>query len=277
MHRVRLMAVAVMGALVLNGCASMSWPEQGSGGLAERSLGDMIPVQADEPLSPEHGLRFDMELTARHFDSLVMEGAELCFPATVVQLRLRQQRIARQLQGGLTHDAANDILVQRQMLSRLERQLDHVRQADVCVIPTIAGEDTPGSTAQRIDELLNSDNQFAFGSFELNPKYVGRLAEAAALLRDAPHYHVEITGHADSVGDADRNRTLSLDRAHQVSRYLQIMGIPPSRIEVSAAGSDSPLFAGDSPERRLVNRRVSISLIETANDPTRSVTQGVMP
>ncbi|MCB1772198.1 MAG: OmpA family protein [Gammaproteobacteria bacterium] len=267
MPRLTLAAIT-LGSVVLNGCASMNWPEHGAGGMAEQALGGLVPVQADQPLTPEHGLRFDMELAALHFDSLVMDGAELCFPATVVQLRLRQQRIARELQGGLTHDAANDLLVQRQMLSRLERQLDQVRQADVCVIPTVAGEVTPGGVAQRVDELLNADNQFAFGSFELNPKYVGRLAEAAALLRDAPHYHLEITGHADGIGSADHNRSLSLDRAHQVSRYLNIMGIPGERIRIAAAGSDSPLFAGNAPEQRLVNRRVSISLIETANDPS---------
>jgi outer membrane protein OmpA-like peptidoglycan-associated protein len=266
MRRLNL-TLSSVGALFLSGCSTMNWPDQGSGGMAELSLGSLVTVQADQPLNPEHGLRFDMELAARHLDTLVMEGAELCFPATVVQLRLRQQRIAREIQGGLTHDAANDILVQRQMLARLERQLDTVQQADVCVIPTIAGETTPGATAKRIDELLNSDNQFAFDSHELNPKYVGRLAEAAALLRDAPHYHIEITGHADSLGSVSRNRSLSLDRANQVSRYLAIMGIPPERIKVAAAGSDSPLFIGDAPEQRLVNRRVSISLIEVANDP----------
>jgi outer membrane protein OmpA-like peptidoglycan-associated protein len=260
-------SIALLGLISLSGCASMSWPEGGAGGMAEATLGRLLPIEADQPLQPEHGLRFDLELSRQHLDTLILQGAELCFPATVVQAEQREARIARQLEGGLSHDAANDILIQRKTLARLERQLDYVREEEVCVIPKVAGEDTPGRIGQSIDELLNSDNQFAFGSHELNPKYVGRLAEAATLLRDQPQFHLEITGHADSVGAPEGNLELSRARAEQVGRYLNIMGIPPARIRVAAAGSESPLFDGEGAERRLVNRRVSIELIEVTNAP----------
>jgi outer membrane protein OmpA-like peptidoglycan-associated protein len=232
--------------------------------MAEHHIETHAPVMPDQPFGPEHGLRFELELVRRHLDILVLEGAELCFPATVVQAKQRQDRITRELQGGLDYDAANDLIIQRKLLSRLERQLDYVREQSVCTFPVVKGEEKPTDTSKRIYELLNSDNQFAFNSSELNPKYVVRLAEAVQLLRDLPGYDLRITGHADSVGEKEHNLTLSLERAKKVGRYLKILGLAKQRIEFDAVGSDNPLFDGDNklPHNRLVNRRVSIELIE---------------
>ncbi len=236
-----------------------------------KNLSPLIPVEANESLQPEHGLRFDFELTNRLLDNLVSKGAELCFPASVVQAKLRKNRIAHELEGGLMHDAANDIIIQRRLLSRLERQLDYVKQYEVCEVPatTIEVSNSEASSEniwETLDKLLNSDNQFAFNSSELNPKYIVRLAEAVSLLRELPEYHLEITGHADSYGREEYNRALSMARAKQVGRYLQIMGIMPERIRVSAVGSESPLIPGREAAKRLVNRRVSINLIQMTSE-----------
>jgi len=196
----------------------------------------------------------------------VLEGAELCFPATVVQAKTRQNRIAREIAGGLLYDAANDIIIQRRLLLRLERQLDYVNGQQLCRLPESLPLTKPGELGEQIQQLLNHDNQFATDSFALNPKYMAQLAQAAVLLKKAPGYHLLITGHADDRGDQDYNRKLSSQRARQVARYLQIFGIAETRIRLSAVGEDDPLFAGQEAQVRLVNRRVSIELIEHANN-----------
>lgn len=236
--------------------------------MAEKNLETKIPVMPDQPLGPEHGLRFEYELVKQHLDILVLEGAELCFPATVVQAKQRQNRITRELHGDLNFDAANDLIVQRKLLARLELQLDYVREQNVCTFPLVNGDKKPTDTSKRIYELLNSDNQFAFNSSELNPKYVVRLAEAVQQLRDLPELTLRITGHADNIGDKKYNIALSLERAKKVGRYLQILGLANRKIEFDAVGSDQPLFKEDNKQAahtRLVNRRVSIELIETQN------------
>ncbi len=232
--------------------------------MAEHHLETLPPVMPEQPLGPEHGLRFELELVQRHLDILVLEGAELCFPATVVQAKQRQDRIVRELHGELDFDAANDLIVQRNLLTRLERQLDYVRKQLVCNIPATIVQQTPGEIGKHIFNLLNSDNQFAFDSADLNPKYVIRLAEAAQLLNKMPGYHLRITGHADALGEKKHNQKLSLDRARKVGRYLQILGLPAERLQFDAVASDDPLFEGKEPQVRLVNRRVSIELIEVA-------------
>jgi outer membrane protein OmpA-like peptidoglycan-associated protein len=258
---------ALLLLMTLSGCAS--WPETGQGGMAEHNLEQLVAMQpraqvTQEPDTlPASGLTLEYELASRHLDVLVLEGAELCFPATVVQANQRQNRIARELQGGLVMDAANDLLIQRELLNRLERQLDYVRRHDVCRPTIAAGEAIPGDMARQIGDLLNSDNQFVTGSSDLNPKYIGRLAEAAQLLSGSG-YHMQITGHADERGNDEMNRALSLARARMVARYLQIFGIPAEQIQVNAVGSNDPLFEGKEPEVMLTNRRVTVELLEAA-------------
>ncbi|WP_434360860.1 OmpA family protein [Parasalinivibrio latis] len=256
--------------LMLNGCTM--WPKKGQGGMAEHYPADAVPVMPDQPLGPEHGLRFEWELSSRHLDVLVLEGAKLCFPATVVQARKNQNRIARELHSGLNFDAANDLIVQRNLLSRLERQLDYVKSRNACIVNLPSDSHNPGELAAKLFQLLNSDNQFAFNSPEINPKYMGHLAEAAHLLRELPGYALHITGHADAIGGEKHNKNLALKRAEQVKRYLLIFGLENARITLASVGSEDPLFEGNQPEVRLTNRRVSVELVETSLTPMGSNT-----
>ncbi|WDE08268.1 OmpA family protein [Thalassomonas viridans] len=267
MHRQACLFILTL--VLLTACSSS--PPIGRGGFAEHHLESGYPVEADQPLTPAHGLRFDFSLLSQQLDILIQEGAELCFPATVVQAKTRLKRIAREIAGGLIYDAANDIIIQRRLISRLERQLDYVNEHEICSLPRSLPLAHPGKLGEKLDHLLNHDNQFATGSFALNPKYMAQLAEAAVLLKQSPEYHLLITGHADDRGNQDYNLKLSDNRAKQVARYLHIFGISRKRIHLSAVGEDNPLFTGNEAQVRLVNRRVSIELIE---NPERQKSRG---
>lgn len=258
----RLLLIFILPIIVLTGCSM--FPDQGKGGMAEHQYSTLSPVIAGESIGPEHGLRFEWELSARHLDVLMLEGAERCFPATVVQAKRMQHRIIRELHAGLDFDAANDLIIQRATIERLEKQLDAVQNSRACAPAALAKFASTTELAEEIFNLLNADNQFAFNSSQINPKYMGRLAEATHLLRDLPQFHLHITGYADSIGSAETNRKLSLERAEQVKRYLLIFGLPASRLTLAAVGSSDPLFSGNEPQLRLVNRRVSIELIENS-------------
>ncbi|EGA68951.1 outer membrane protein [Vibrio sinaloensis DSM 21326] len=245
------------------GCSS--YPEQGSGGLGENYIqSNFTPVMPDEPLGPEHGLRFDWQLAKLHLDALIREGARWCFPAAVVQAIEKQNRIARELEGGLLLDAANDIVIQRKRLNELELQLDYVTSQARCVPPVDEGAFHQRlAVIDQLFNLLNIDNQFAFNSAEINPKYMGHLAKAANILTEHPSLALSVTGHADSVGDIEYNQNLAMDRAQQVKRYLSIFGLSPTRIETHSVGDTLPLYEGESEGVRLTNRRVSIEVVDT--------------
>lgn len=259
-----------LSALVLGGCTS--YPEQGTGGLAESydsinyQNSDFSPVMPDEPLGPEHGLRFDWQLAKLHLDALIQEGARWCFPAAVVQAIEKQNRIARELQGGLLLDAANDLVIQRKRLNELEVQLDYVTSQARCEPPKNENQFRMQlSVIEQLYDLLNVDNQFAENSTEVNPKYMGRLAEATTLLKKHKSLDLVVTGHADAKGTEEYNDDLALGRAKQVERYLTIFGLGAQRIKAVSVGETVPLFEGESDGTRLTNRRVSIEVISPEN------------
>lgn len=272
------------------------YPDHGEGGFAEHAIELIDPVSYGQPLGPEHGLMFEFELLRRQLDILVLEGAKMCFPATVVKAKQNQNRIARQIDGGLEYDASNDMLIQREILLRLERQLDYVTKANICEphpltrhyadnryeflehlhhgemvhqhpSPALAqaaakqGKQTADKMAlSDIMDLLNADNQFAFDSEEINPKYLGRLAKASHALQHWPEVDIVIHGHADEMGSSASNLKLSQARAEMVQRYLLIFGIDAERISILAKGESEPYVPGTEPHIRLINRRVYIEL-----------------
>ncbi len=260
------------------GCSSFDYPEHGKGGLAESYQDISIenyqfsPVMPDEPLGPEHGLRFDWQLTKLHLDALIQEGARWCFPAAVVQALEKQNRIARELEGGLLLDAANDLVIQRRRLNQLEQQLDYVLSQTTCTPPDdIEALRSDLNIVADIYALLNIDNQFAVDSAEINPKYMGHLAEAAYILRDHPNLSLVVTGHADATGPPDYNQKLAQARAEQVKRYLTVFGITSERVTTKSVGDNLPLYEGETSAVRLTNRRVSIEVISPNSDSDSSI------
>ena len=258
----KYIALGVSSVLSLLGCTS--YPDEGRGGLAEQYIqSSFTPIMPNEPLGPEHGLRFDWQLAKLHLDSLIREGARWCFPAAVVQAIEKQNRIARELEGGLLLDAANDIVIQRKRLDELERQLDYVTSQAKCAPP----HDDYSFQQQlaiidKLYNLLNVDNQFAFKSTEVNPKYMGHLAQAANILREHKSLNLVVTGHTDAVGNELSNQKLAMGRAKQVKRYLTIFGLEPNRVKAKSVGESLPLFEGKSDGVRLTNRRVSIEIVD---------------
>ncbi|WP_186171517.1 OmpA family protein [Vibrio chagasii] len=262
--------IALSLSVLVLGCTS--YPEHGTGGLAESydsmnyQNSDFSPVMPDEPLGPEHGLRFDWQLAKLHLDALIQEGARWCFPAAVVQAIEKQNRIARELQGDLLLDAANDLIIQRKRLNELELQLDYVTSQARCEPPKNENQFRMQlSIIQQLYALLNVDNQFAHNSIEVNPKYMGKLAEASYILKDNKSLELIVTGHSDATGSEEYNDKLALGRAQQVERYLTIFGLSPSRIKAVSVGETVPLFEGESEGTRLTNRRVSIEVISPEN------------
>lgn len=281
---VNLIRRYVVSGLVVGmfGCSSFDYPDHGKGGLAENYQDISIenyqfsPVMPDEPLGPEHGLRFDWQLTKLHLDALIQEGARWCFPAAVVQALEKQNRIARELEGGLLLDAANDLVIQRRRLNQLEQQLDYVLSQTTCTPPDdIEALRSDLNVVAEIYALLNIDNQFAVDSAEINPKYMGHLAEAAYILRDHPNLTLVVTGHADVTGSPDYNQKLAQARAEQVKRYLTVFGITSERVTTKSVGDSLPLYEGETPAVRLTNRRVSIEVISPNSNSDTSVNRNL--
>lgn len=82
------------------------------------------------------------------------------------------------------------------------------------------------------------------------------LDEARELFREAKY--VEVVGHTDNVGGADYNLDLSEKRAMAVVRYLEEIGVDPSKLLMRGAGQSRPVASNATEEGRAENRRVEL-------------------
>ena len=73
-----------------------------------------------------------------------------------------------------------------------------------------------------------------------------------------PGLRVEVQGHTDSTGAAERNRQLSLERAQSVAAALALYGVEPNRLVPRGFGPDQPIADNADEQGRQQNRRVEL-------------------
>lgn len=117
--------------------------------------------------------------------------------------------------------------------------------------------------AQEVDlspgkKLVLTDVTFERGSSTLRPASYATLEKLVAYLAARPDMDVEIGGHADNRGSADRNLALSNARASAVKQFLTQRGIAPSRIFTRGYGDARPIADNDTEDGRMQNRRVEV-------------------
>ena len=105
-------------------------------------------------------------------------------------------------------------------------------------------------------------------------------------LNQQPDAIIEIGGHTDNIGDTKQvvkkgkpskgkkavkkpaiavafvdNKTLSLQRAQSVGKYLESKGIAARRISCKGYGSEQPVASNTTPEGKATNRRVVVKFL----------------
>jgi OOP family OmpA-OmpF porin len=103
--------------------------------------------------------------------------------------------------------------------------------------------------------------RFDFDRATIRREFHGLLDAAARYLREHPEVVLTIEGHADAVGTAEYNLSLSEQRAIAVKRYLVSKGISAERLRIVGKGEGEPAVPNrtpdgkDDPDGRSQNRR----------------------
>ena len=102
---------------------------------------------------------------------------------------------------------------------------------------------------------------FAPNSESILPAYYPDLDKLGTVLSwpQYAEYRIQIEGHTDSLGAAQRNQLLSEKRVQSIKQYLvQRFHITPERLHAVGYGASRPIAPNHTPEGRSQNRRVEV-------------------
>lgn len=107
---------------------------------------------------------------------------------------------------------------------------------------------------------LNNIN-YSSKSAELTEDSKFILQQFIDYLKEYPKIKIAIYGHTDNIGDDEKNRILSEQRALTVYNDLISHGIEASRLSYKGFGKNKPLASNDSEDGRAKNRRTEFVII----------------
>jgi outer membrane protein OmpA-like peptidoglycan-associated protein len=102
---------------------------------------------------------------------------------------------------------------------------------------------------------------FATGKANIVTDFYPVLNDVAKVLNRYEKTKLSIEGHTDSVGDAQFNQQLSIQRANSVAAYLESTGTVASRLQTIGFGESQPVASNDDAQGRKQNRRVELRVL----------------
>jgi len=116
----------------------------------------------------------------------------------------------------------------------------------------------PEGVGVRIVELTSA--RFPPGSAEVAGAHAAELDRMAAVMEALSNTSLLVVGHADQIGDDERNQQLSEDRAAAVVDYLEDAGVQASRLASRAVGESDLLSLNSDTASLALNRRTEFIL-----------------
>ncbi len=208
---------------------------------------------------------FQADEHLKHADQ-ALQANDLAITDHHIYLSSRKQEIARELLLKHRHEQElNNLKQQHQEMISHARNLETKRAQNAAtaaqqraqkleqVLGEYQAEETSRGTLLIINDLL-----FASGGTKLEAESANRLQPLLQYLLSNPKREIIIEGHTDSVGPANVNKRLSLQRAEIVKEYLMTHGIAENRIEARGFGEEVPVATNTTNAGRKLNRRVEI-------------------
>lgn len=111
-------------------------------------------------------------------------------------------------------------------------------------------------------EILSRTGNIYFrpASAQLDDASVPLLNTVADIVTRCPGLKIQIAGHTDSIGPANENQRLSVNRAVSVVAFLRDKGIGDGRMVAVGFGENQPVADNGTSEGRSQNRRIAFSV-----------------
>jgi outer membrane protein OmpA-like peptidoglycan-associated protein len=99
---------------------------------------------------------------------------------------------------------------------------------------------------------------FEPGAAEITQESKDQVESLITLIEAREPVSIDIIGHTDRAGDADKNYELALDRAHTVERFLLERNVTLERSSVTSHGENDPIVPTEDGVAEPKNRRVEV-------------------
>ncbi|MDP5212906.1 OmpA family protein [Pseudoalteromonas tunicata] len=254
------------------GCTT--WPDEGQGGWAEAYTPQGVKTDEAWYSQPGNMVETEYDHLALKLQLLVSQGLKDCMPGQLYQATLMQNRIQREITANMLSQAQADLTVWYHQLAQLERHFRYVTAQTQCASAKQPESDFKDLN-RKIEDLLNSDNQFAFNNAQVTPKYMTRLAQAAELIKLHSSVRILLVGHADAKGEQSSNFELAFARAEQVKHWLMLYGVAQTQLTTLTQGALAP-YQGDvdmpaSDVTQHSDRRVNAYILASGTEDSTSI------
>jgi outer membrane protein OmpA-like peptidoglycan-associated protein len=140
---------------------------------------------------------------------------------------------------------------------------NYVRLTDLKTFSDLPGADVDAVAAIGGALRLNLDSAVLFdtGKFKLKESASGELKKLVDAIKAIPKAKIVVEGHTDNVGNPASNKTLSENRAKEVSNYLKTKLSSSYSFEIKGYGDSQPIAPNDTDRNKQKNRRVEILVI----------------
>jgi len=110
--------------------------------------------------------------------------------------------------------------------------------------------------------MLLNNLIFRVAKAEIEPESYPELDIVVNMLKENPKMVIQLEGHTDYLGNAEKNLKLSQQRVDAVKSYLVKKDINKNRVKTKAFGGANPLSRDDTPEAHRMNRRVELRILQ---------------
>ncbi len=102
---------------------------------------------------------------------------------------------------------------------------------------------------------------FKVGEANLTEESTVQLNDLLKNLQENTAMKIRLEGHTDNVGDPEKNKRLSIERAYNMREYLIGKGMAGNRILIKGYGDTKPIADNSTEEGRKQNRRVEFVIL----------------
>ncbi|MFZ2905260.1 MAG: OmpA family protein [Cyclobacteriaceae bacterium] len=110
--------------------------------------------------------------------------------------------------------------------------------------------------------MLLNNLIFRVAKAEIEPESYPELDIVVNMLKENPKMVIQLEGHTDYLGNAEKNLKLSQQRVDAVKAYLIKKDINKNRVKTKAFGGTNPISRDDTPEAHRMNRRVELRILQ---------------